>query len=410
MNKKTIIPLVMFATVFLIYSIYFVKVVNQQRRLEDDSIAKSVIRVMSHQERTTEMKEQQEQMKNQIKQQKVTTPPESVTSDPKKLPTVANEELVRYVNYTWLNVRSEPTLASPVVSRLDRNDRVFVTELTTASWAKIRSEDGTEGFVARRYLSTRPLEVETAKVPEVAESVSTVPVSAPVSQDPVVGVPELYTIPIISYHHITDKVGIYAQNLVLPERNFIAQLDWLVANGFETLTFADLKLIKEGKKSMTDKQVILTFDDGYDDAYLAAQHLNGKGLKGVFFVISDSVGSTGYLDWRQVKKMTEWGMEIGSHGKSSANLLTAGAFGLQQELEESKKTIEAQIGKPVISYAYPDGGYTEAVMVEVQEAGYSFARSTRSGSQYIQREFYQLPMLRVFPTAGAKQFSAWLGN
>lgn len=409
MKKTSLLPLIVFCIFFLAYTIHFVLVVNNEMgRLENNSFIKSAQRMMDDKAPSAVKKPApvvQRKTPPPVREKKVEVVEvkEVPTEEDKKLPP-PQEKLVRYVNYTWLNVREQPTLASSVIEKLTRNDEVEVIELTTASWAKIVTPQKTEGYVARRYLSSRPVQEEKVAsiVPEKTE--------APPNEETVTNIPDLYTVPIISYHHITDTVGVYARNLTLPEKNFIAQLDWLIANDFETLDFRDLKAISEGKKKMTTKQVILTFDDGYDDAYTAAMHLNGKGLKGVFYIITENVGEDGYLDWRQIKKMNDWGMEIGSHGVTSANLAFTSDVFIQKELEDSKKKIEEEIGADVVSFSYPAGGYTNEVMADAKEAGYSFARSIRSGSQYLKNEFYQLPTLRVFPPAGARQFSAWLGG
>ncbi|MDF2378794.1 MAG: polysaccharide deacetylase family protein [Candidatus Gracilibacteria bacterium] len=406
MKKTSLLPLVVFCIFFLAYTIHFVVVVNNEMgKIESHSFVKTAQRIGNGTtvSPTTTSSSNREIVNKKENKEVVIEVKEIDQEEEKKMPVKSAEKMIRYVNYTWLNVRENPTLASPVIEKLNRNDEVEVIELTTASWAKIVSPQNTEGFVARRYLSSRP--VEEKKVATIVPEVETI-----TKQEPIVAPIDLYTVPIVSYHHISDKVGVYAKNLTLPDKNFIAQLDWLVGNDFETLDFRDLKAISEGKKAMTTKQVILTFDDGYDNAYIAAQYMNGKGLKGVFYIITDNIGKEGYLDWRQVKKMHDWGMEIGSHGVTSANLAYSSALYIDKELQESKEIIEAQIGSQVVSFAYPAGGYTLDAMIAAEKAGYSFARSIRSGSQYLKKEFFQLPTLRVFPPAGARQFGAWFGG
>jgi peptidoglycan/xylan/chitin deacetylase (PgdA/CDA1 family) len=219
----------------------------------------------------------------------------------------------------------------------------------------------------------------------------------------------IFDIPVITYHHISDNVDNFSRNLVLPEINFNAQLDYLVSNNFKTYTFYDLKAIQAGQKKADENAVILTFNGGYDNAYVAAQHLNGKGMKGVFYITTDKVGQEGFLDWRQIKKMRSWGMEIGSQGVNGANLATSTDFYITDEVTRSKEIIEKELGEKIISFAYA-AGYTKNVMDKVEAAGYLFARSIDSGSRYSNKQLYQIPTLRVFFPAGANQFRAWLGE
>jgi len=397
MKKANLIPLALFCVVFLAYSVYFVKVINTTDRLEPNSIAKNVKRVIDQKNLEAELK----------KEDGIVLKEESLLREP----------LTRYVNYTWLNVRKDPSLASAVIEKIVKNDQVQVLGYPSSSWAYIRTNAGTKGYVARRYLSDKPLAQEipvaTTPAPEIPKApvVTTPPVA---TTTPAAPQPEnasvIYDIPVITYHHISDEVENYSRNLVLPEINFNAQLDYLIAQGFKTYTFQDLKQVTDGKNSPDPKAVILTFNGGYDNAYIAAQHLNGKGLKGVFFITTDKVGTEGYLDWRQVKKMRSWGMEIGSQGVNGANLLSATEFYIEDEITRSKEIIEEQLGEPIISFAYAYGGYNKVIADAVKEAGYLFARASDSGSRYSNKQLYWIPTLRVFFPAGANQFRAWLGE
>lgn len=394
MKNKNLLPLALFCIVFLAYSIYFVKVINTADRLEPNSIAKNIKRVI----------EEREMEKNELDGKDIVLSPESILKEP----------LTRYVNYTWLNVRSEPSLGSAVVEKILQNDDVQVLGYPSSSWAYVKTKSGTKGYVARRYLSDKPSPAAEKPAVAVTKPVVTTPAPVAVSK-PVVTTAkplssEVFEIPIITYHHILDDVGNYSDSTALPEVNFIAQLDYLAGNGFKTVTFYDLKAIREGKMSEPEKSVILTFNGGFADAYKAAQHLNGKGLKGVFYITTSKVGTDGYLDWRQVKKMREWGMEIGSQGVNGANLAQSGDFYITDEVSRSKEIIEKEIGESIVSFAYAFGGFNQKVMDAVEAAGYSFARTNQSGSQYSEKLFYMLPTLRVFNPAGANQFRTWLGQ
>ena len=387
--KKNLVPLMLFCLVFLAYSIYFVKVINSTDRLEPNSIAKSVKRSLEQAEMSKE--------KAGVSGSRQT----AVTVTP----TTGTEPMKRYVNYTWLNVRKDDTLSSPVLEKIVRDDEVLVLSYPSTSWAYIKTKAGTKGYVASRYLSEAPS--QSIRQSPVAVAIPTPPKTpAPVST--VMVAPTSFKIPTITYHHITDEKG-YSESLALAVVNFDSQLDYLVGHHFKSYTFYDLKAMKDGKMAQ-DKGVILTFNDGYADAYLAAQHLNGKGLKGVFFIITSKVGTPGYLDWRQIKKMRGWGMEIGSSGVNGADLSHATEFYINDELKTSKATIEAQLGEPVITFAYPSGRYTTAVMKAVEAAGYLFARTVNTGSRYTSKDLYQIPTLRVFSPAASNQFRAWLGE
>ncbi len=398
MKKRNLVPLVLFCIIFLAYSLYFVKVINTTEQLEPNSIAKTIKKALENRATTD----------NNIDTPKIAEP--------------LSEPLKRYVNYRWLNVRENPVIGSKVIEKIYMNDEVSVLSYPTSGWALIETGDGNKGYVARDYLSdklpqTAPI-VTTPEVPKVTEVVDTpdVPVIDSIAEDPETSIVSqqgeqvIYDLPVIIYHHISDETQLYPPSMVLPEINFFAQLDYLVENGFKAVTFRELDAARKGSQALSSKSVIITFNGGYDDAYVAAQHLNGKGLKGVFFITTDKIGTEGHLDWRQVKKMHEWGMEIGSAGVTGASLLSSGEFYVRDEIFRSKQIIDEQLGKPIITFAYSNGAFNNSVKEIVEEAGYLFARSSNDGSRYSNKQFFEIPTLRVFFPAGANQFRVWLGQ
>lgn len=64
-----------------------------------------------------------------------------------------------------------------------------------------------------------------------------------------------------------------------------------------------------------------------------------------------------YLTWDQVREMSRSGIiEFGSHTVTHPILTRVDPAQARQEIEASKKRIEQEIGKPVLSIAYPNGG------------------------------------------------------
>lgn len=88
------------------------------------------------------------------------------------------------------------------------------------------------------------------------------------------------------------------------------------------------------------------------------------------------------LSWDQIREMAENGIEMGSHTVSHPILTRIPAEQVKKELEESKKRIESELEKPVISFAYPNGGaadFTRATQGLLRELGYRFAFSLLPG-------------------------------
>ena len=73
-------------------------------------------------------------------------------------------------------------------------------------------------------------------------------------------------VPILMYHHVQDYPygkDLSSVSIFVSPATFEAQLNWLASNDFQTV---DLSYFKNPTR-LSGKPIILTFDDGYQDAY-----------------------------------------------------------------------------------------------------------------------------------------------
>ncbi len=89
-----------------------------------------------------------------------------------------------------------------------------------------------------------------------------------------------------------------------------------------------------------------------------------------------------FLNWNEAREMRDAGMTIGSHTRSHAILGRLSSESQKQELHDSKKEIERQLGSKVIALAYPVGAkdcfsdVTEQIAIS---CGYSMCFSAYGG-------------------------------
>ena len=123
---------------------------------------------------------------------------------------------------------------------------------------------------------------------------------------------------VLEYHHIADRVddpeGALVERYYVPTEDFAAQLDYLKAEGYETITMLEFSKAAKGKGNLPEKPVIVTFDDGYEDNYTQALPLlEERGMKGEVYVVTNFIGKKGYLTWDELRDMQQRGIEIGCH-------------------------------------------------------------------------------------------------
>ena len=131
-----------------------------------------------------------------------------------------------------------------------------------------------------------------------------------------------------------------------------------------------------------ERAVVITFDDGWRSQYAYAfPVLQRHRFTATFFVFTNPIGrSPRFMSWAQVTDLQRAGMTIGSHGWTHPHLTTAGPRELQQEIVESRQTLERRLGTAITLFAYPFGEHPPAAEEAVRRAGYVAARGFPGGS------------------------------
>jgi peptidoglycan/xylan/chitin deacetylase (PgdA/CDA1 family) len=133
-----------------------------------------------------------------------------------------------------------------------------------------------------------------------------------------------------------------------------------------------------------ENSLVITFDDGWADNYTNVfPILREYGLIATIFVITGSVGQSNYMNWNQLREMSEAGISIQSHTVSHKPLAQLRKAEVGYELETSKKTIEDHLGTQVNFLSLPHGVYNKQVFESAQDAGYQAVCSSEPGVAHI---------------------------
>ena len=129
--------------------------------------------------------------------------------------------------------------------------------------------------------------------------------------------------------------------------------------------------------------VVFTFDDGYAAlARHAFPVLVAHGFKALVFVVSDYVGRENswdvqygwrrfaHLDWDTLAAWQERGIEVHSHGATHARLTWLADRQIAEELERSRESIAARLGRVPAAVSYPYGAADARVRGLAARAGY----------------------------------------
>ena len=180
---------------------------------------------------------------------------------------------------------------------------------------------------------------------------------------------------ILMYHGI-DKV----QNTTFNERFFsVANFEQQIAafkKHFHILTYSDFI---NGNYSKSKTNVLLTFDDGYEDFYTNAYPIFKKyGWTATVYIITGKIGGD-YMTWDQIRELSAAGFEVGAHTINHPDLSTLSEAKQHTEIFGSKQTLETELGKPVTTFAYPSGKHNDTTVSLVKAAGFTTAVTTAFG-------------------------------
>ena len=204
--------------------------------------------------------------------------------------------------------------------------------------------------------------------------------------------------PILEYHMVTENPHPDAKPYVVPPEDFAEQLDYLAEEGYTTITPQDYARARKGKQQLPEKPIILSFDDGYEDNWrVVLPMLEERGMKAVFYMVTNSIGKPGYLTWDNLFDMERRGMEIGSHTANHLPLTTLSPEKQREELRLSKLMLEWKGMKTIYSFSYPNGSYNAGVVTMLAEEEYLTAVTGEAGLNTLETNPYLLRRVNIPP-------------
>lgn len=205
---------------------------------------------------------------------------------------------------------------------------------------------------------------------------------------------------VLSYHDIRDDVAPKGDPdpFAVSTRNFAMHLDWLRAHGYVPVSAQAVREARSGRRSLPDKAVLITFDDGLRSTYTHAYPLlRSYGYPALVAVHTSWIDLPArarvpygwrdftrgdFLTWEQLREMQASGLiEVGSHshalhsgvpGNPQGNQMpaaitrrweggyepeTAYRERIRQDLAESARLIEKHLGRRPQVIVWPYAAY-----------------------------------------------------
>jgi len=164
--------------------------------------------------------------------------------------------------------------------------------------------------------------------------------------------PDAVFCPILLYHRIAIPLK-PSEYYVSPEA-FRAQMQALKDWGYTPIPISLLvRAIRQGAL-LPEHPVVITFDDGDISVYTTAFPIMREfGFVGTNYLVSNRLNAQGYMHKEEILELAQAGWEVGSHSMTHVDLRTS--KNARREIEESRIDLEAALGLPVNTFAYPVG-------------------------------------------------------
>lgn len=348
----------------------------------------------------------------------------------------------------FLNVRSEPTVRSQIIGRVDRGDMVRVVEFVDAAWAKVTAPQFSgNGYVSTDYIARTVSEDQLAQEKARfdgqyyvnysyvnlrkerstdSENLGQVPGQtivrpmrtedgwAYIAHDGQEGYVSLdylrpflptllvrqnrFSLPILHYR-LSNGSGTVALM-----QSHIATLKSEGATFLTLRQFSNLLLEQQGGDVRLDpKSVVIAVSDlDRDNVKQVSDVLVAANVPATFFVRTENLGLAGITE-RMVLTLLANGFDLESATHTGDDLRSLTNAQAELELQQSRKLLEDITRRRVLAVLYPQGGVNDRIATLTAEAGYLLGVSSQGGHSFTRDELLRLPSERMFGTMSEEE-------
>ena len=197
-------------------------------------------------------------------------------------------------------------------------------------------------------------------------------------------------VPILCYHHIRDvdqlKKNTAGYDVTL--KQFKEHMKALHDSGYHSVLPEQLYQYLAFGTPLPENPVMITYDDtDLEQFTFGKTEMDKYGFKGVYFIMTISIGRPNYMSTEQIKQLSDEGHSVQCHTWdhhrtdryiSGDRTIMVGnkpkTFNdWDVQLGKTKSKIEEITGKPVEYFAYPFGVWSSSGIPEIQKRGYKMA-------------------------------------
>ena len=228
-------------------------------------------------------------------------------------------------------------------------------------------------FLLTFYLSILHLGAQGTTTPPTDPATPALPTQPEIENDHV-------RVSVLGYHVFSKTRKV--QDMVIRTSKFRQQMQAIKDLGLNVISLEDFILWKQGKKTIPDRSILITIDDGWKSVYTDAYPiLKEFGYPFTIYLYTNFINNGGRtLSNEQIEEMMQNGCSIGSHSVSHplpSKVKREKRKGtepylkyLRHEFGQSKNLLKAKFKKPITTYVYPGGHHDDEMNLVSSELGY----------------------------------------
>ena len=145
----------------------------------------------------------------------------------------------------------------------------------------------------------------------------------------------------------------------------------LADSGFHSILPDQLYDYLTKNRPLPVKPVMLSFDDtDLGQFTVGFPEMKKYGFKGVFFIMTVSIGRPNYMTREQIKELSDAGNLIGSHTWDHHNVKKYQGKDWEIQIDKPTRLLESITGKPVRYFAYPFGLWNQQAIPELKKRNF----------------------------------------
>ena len=203
---------------------------------------------------------------------------------------------------------------------------------------------------------------------------------------------EDYGILSIMYHRFEEN-KYPSTNIKLED--FKSQINLIEKYKYEFISHDQFESLINEKN--LEKKILLTIDDGFSSFYENAWPiLKEKKIPFIIFINTETVGSRGYMNWSQIKEISQFDfVHIGNHSHSHEYLVDWSDDEIEKDLKTSIKLFKEKLNHETKFFAYPFGEYKKSYKEIVKKLGFEYAFGQHSGVMDKTKDKFELPRFPI---------------